>query len=245
MVQETFEIQAIPAIMPASFEDLREKLERVASFVPLVQIDICDGKVTPRPTWPYQSSRRRLASRQRLDDVDEDFERIIKEDQGLPFWDSVNFEIDLFVQNPEDEVEKWIQAGASRIIIHIEQTKTEGLLEFIGEVRKRGVEMVIASDVDTPNEELTPFLDTVDGVQFMGIVRTGEQGQPFEEKVLEKIKNLRESHPDLHIAVDGGVNLDNANAVVGAGADRLVAGSAIFESENVEDAINAFQNLLY
>lgn len=235
MVQETFEVQTIPAIMPASFEDLKEKLERVASFVPLVQIDICDGRVTPHATWPYQSRKQ----------IDINFERIIKEDEGLPFWDSVNFEVDLFVQYPEEEVEKWIQAGASRIIIHIEKTKEESLHDFITDLRKRGVEVGLSLDVETPVEAILPYLDIVDEVQFMGIGQTGVQGQPFEEKVLEKIQAVRELHPDLHIAVDGGVNLDTAPAILDAGADRLVAGSAIFESDNVEDALNDFENLLY
>jgi ribulose-phosphate 3-epimerase len=234
MVQKTFEIQTIPAIIPKSWDDLREKLSRVAEHVSLVQIDVCDGKFTPEASWPYDKKSQ----------AEGVFESFLKEAEGLPFWDRLNFEIDMMVENPEEEAEKWIMAGASRLVIHLESTQEETVQEFFNKLRERGVEVVIALGIDTPIERLTPHLNSIDGVQCMGIEKIGFQGQPFDERVLEKIILLRDANPDLHISVDGGVNLDTAPALIEAGADRLVAGSAIFDSVSVEEAIKDFESLI-
>jgi ribulose-phosphate 3-epimerase len=235
MVQETFEVQTIPAIIPESFDDLREKLARVAELVSVVQIDVCDGKLTPKPSWPYKAK----------DIAEGVFEAFIKEQEGLPFWDRLNYEIDLMVKHPEEEAEKWIMAGAFRLIFHKETIENDALAALMQSVRARGVEVVVALDALDPLDDIMPFVAQVDGIQFMGIDREGFQGEEFDTKVLEKIILLRNAHPELHISVDGGVNLDTAPAIIEAGADRLVAGSAIFESESVEDALNDFENLLY
>jgi ribulose-phosphate 3-epimerase len=219
--------EIIPAILPKDFAEIEEKMTSVIGLVPLVQIDICDGTLTPERTWPHRKH-------------DENFDAILKEERGMPAWEDVDFEIDLMVKKPEEQVLTWVGVGATRIIAHIEGT--ENFQKVIDEL-KGFVEIGIALNIDTPIEKIKPFLGEVDFVQCMGIAQIGFQGQPFDERVLEKISTLRKDYPELTISVDGGVNLETAPKLIAAGAHRLVAGSAIFGSENAVEAIRQFESL--
>ena len=238
--------EIIPAILPEDIDDLREKLSLISGIVPLAQIDVCDGKFAPTKTWPYKKG------------VDETFLRIIEQEEGFPFWDSVDFEADLMVKHPENVVDSWIAAGAKRIIIHIESTPDP--LSLCQKIRQEygasdessyGVETGVALNIETSNEEVYELLSEVDNegapaidfVQFMGIENIGYQGEPFDERVFEKIRELRERFPDTIISVDGGVSLENADKLIEAGANRLVSGSAIFESGDIAGTVEVFQNM--
>jgi ribulose-phosphate 3-epimerase len=102
-------IEIIPAVMPSSYDDLEDKLAAVAPHVKLVQIDIMDGVFVRSKSWPYLGD---TAS----------FEALLHEDAGMPFWEKLDFEVDLMVTHPETVIDDWITAGASRIIIHVEST---------------------------------------------------------------------------------------------------------------------------
>lgn len=110
-------IEIIPAIMPKSLDDLRGKLLLVVPYVSHVQLDIMDGKFVPPKTWPYGGGRNSA------DTIDNSFKKILAEEEGLPMWDQVDFEIDLMVKEPERVVGDWITAGATRLIVHVESTK--------------------------------------------------------------------------------------------------------------------------
>jgi ribulose-phosphate 3-epimerase len=220
-------IEVIPAILPQNFSELDEKMTLMKGAVPLVQIDVCDGKFVPSQSWPYKKH-------------DENFEAILHEERGMPCWEDLEFEMDLMIKEPEREVLQWIAVGASRIIIHIEST--ENIQKCIDELRDL-VEIGLAINVETPIEKLAPFIDQVQFVQCMGIAKIGFQGQPFDERVLGKISELRNSYPELIISVDGGVNLETAPRLVAAGATRLVSGSAIFESDNFVETIEKMESL--
>ena len=238
--------EIIPAILPEYIDDLREKLSLISGIVPLAQIDVCDGKFTPTKTWPYKKG------------IDETFLRIVGQEEGFPFWDSIDFEVDLMVKHPENIIDDWIATGAKRIIIHIESTPNP--LSLFQKIRQEygtssdssyGVEVGAALNINTPNEEVYDLLNeiddkgapSVDFVQFMGIENIGYQGEPFDERVFEKVRELREKFPDTIISVDGGVSQDNATELIEAGANRLVSGSAIFESGDIAGTIEVFQNL--
>jgi len=232
MVQENLSEEIIPAVLPQSIEDLREKVALVAKLVPVVQIDVCDGDLTPEASWPYNGDNA-------------GFEKILSEDDGLPFWDVVNFEIDLMVRDPEDQVEKWIGAGAQRIVLHYESSTPEILTQLFYDLKDRGIETSLAIHVETEAFVIDPLVHLLDEVQVMGIEEVGFQGEPFAEQVLPKIQEIRAKYPHLNIAVDGGVNLDTAEMILDAGANRLVAGSAIFQNYDVEENLHAFEDLLY
>ena len=235
-------VQIIPAVMPHHYEDLGEHLNRVTGLVDMVQIDIMDGHFVKGTTWPYKSGTVT---------PDEHFEHILHEDEGLPSWQEFDFEIDLMVNKPENIWQQWVSAGARRIVIH--QESTEKMAEIIAEFREQfpkqdehglfDVELGIAQNITTPIETLAPFLDDVDFVQLMGIAEIGKQGEPFDERVLPKIEALRQVAPHVVISVDGGVSHESARALILAGVNRLVVGSALFESEDLVDSLEVFKHL--
>lgn len=231
-------IEIIPAVMPDNTTDLQAKLAQVVGHAPVVQIDIMDGKFVDDVSWPYTED-------------EEYFQGILNEDEGLPYWDQFDFEVDLMVVRPEEVINDWITAGVRRIVVH--QESTNKLEEILKNFRERfpksdqpdvfDCEIGIAQNIDTPVESLFPFLEQIDFVQFMGIDTIGEQGNPFDEKVLNKIRALREHDPKTIISVDGGVSLENALELITAGVNRLIIGSAIFGSEDVVATIKEFKHL--
>ncbi len=233
----------IPAILPKSFQELENGLMLVAKSVPWVQIDVVDGVFAPNKTWPY------------INDDAGKFLRFVKQEEGLPFWDDVNFEIDLMVADPTTDVDKWIAVGASRLVIHIEGLAEERLVGIAKNIKEKGVELVLAVSINTPIESLKSAIEAIkaasdvenfgniDGIQCMGIDRVGFQGQEFDRAVIGKIKEIRALYPNVTISVDGAVHLENARVLRDAGADRLIVGSAILESEDVADTILHFEEV--
>ena len=240
MVQETSEIEIVPAIIPESLDDLREKLSRVARLVPTVHIDILDGDFTDKPSWPYSGLSKLERAESNLQKV---FVNLLTLEDGLPFWDSLNFEFHLMVANPIIEVEHWITAGAMRIMVHYEAVSEEGLVEVINLLNERGVEAGLVLDIETPLEVVEPFREYISNLQLMAIDRDGFQGQPFDDRVIERVREARELYPEMQISVDGGINLENASDILDAGADRLIVGSALFDSVNIADTLDTFQSL--
>ena len=221
-------IQIIPAILPKDFSEVQEKVESVKDFVKFVQIDACDGQFVPDASWPYRKN-------------DLSFEKIIHEDEGLPFWDKVDYEIDLMANRPEEHVEEWIQAGAARVIIHVEvRGDISKALELIADRAEIG----LAINIETSLDVLDQYADKASFIQCMGIDRIGFQGQAFDTAVLDKIKSIKNKYPDKVISVDGGVSLDNALLLIEAGATRLVVGSAIFGSEIPMEEVEKFKRLV-
>lgn len=233
-------IKLLPAIIPESYDDLCYKMSLVKDIVKLVQIDVCDGKFVSSKRWPY------------VGDQDNHFEKIILEEEGFPFWESMDFEADLMVKNPEEVVEKWIKAGAKAIVLHIESS--DNILKLIKDLRIKygfnkdsvfGIEIGIAISPNTSSEKLDIFLEKektgeylVDFVQFMGIDRIGYQGERFDDKVYNKISDFRKKYLDMTISIDGGVDFYNKDDLVESGVNKLISGSAIYESDNIAEAID-------
>ena len=234
-------IEIIPAIMPDSADDLREKARRVKDHVELAQIDIMDGIYVRSKSWPYSQGGP---------EKDEYFSALMRQDEGLPYWDTLDYELDLMIQAPERHLSEWLPLAASRLIFHVESILDRdrffrGEL-FEGDSRNIGGETVIevglAIDPSTDIEELLPYVPQVDFVQCMGITKIGYQGQPFDERVLLHIERLRREFSHLTISVDGAVNRDTARILKEAGATRLVSGSTIFNSEDIGEAISALRD---
>ncbi|MEN9913237.1 MAG: hypothetical protein RLY66_645 [Candidatus Parcubacteria bacterium] len=213
--------EIIPAVLPMDYAEIEEKISLVKDFVKTAQIDICDGQFTPSPTWPYRKD-------------DDMFGKILKEEEGLPGWEKLNFEIDLMVNHPEQIVDEWVSAGATRIIIHVE---AKGDVAAAVDTLTGRVEVALALNIDTPVSTIEPFKEKIQGIQLMGIDHVGFQGQEFDDKVIDKIKEVKAAYPDLIISIDGGVSLKNAGQLIDAGATRLVVGSAIFAADNYLEAL--------
>ena len=220
--------EIIPAIIAKDFRDLEEKLGQMIGRVSLVQIDVCDGKFTPKPSWPYQKNG-----------IDPKIESIVKEEEGFPFWEEIDFEAHLMVDDPENVIDAWILCGAKRIIFHIE-SKGDAR-SIISELKERGVEAGIALEIDTPIDAIEPYVDEIDLVQFMGIDRIGFQGEEFDDRVIEKVRKFRDAYPHIPISVDGGVSLETEPLLLEAGATRLVVGSALFKSDDIDERLEEFE----
>lgn len=229
-------VEIIPAIMPQSFADLQEKVGRVATHVKTVQLDIMDGDFVEDKTWPY------------LGDL-LDFQKLTKEDMGLPEWQKINYEVDLMVSVPDRDAFEWITAGASRVIIHIESHPE--VKEIIGRIRREfgrpnevstAPEIGVSLNNDTPIEQIYEFVPLADFVQLMGIAEIGYQSQPFDERVVERARILRKKFPELIISIDGGVNNETVPKLIEAHVNRLVSGSYIFDSGDVKEAIDNLKN---
>lgn len=238
-------VEVIPAIIPESFEDLKEKMSLVDGITKIVQIDACDGKFVPSKSWPYSG------------DSDGEFRNITEEVVGFPFWKSLDFEVDLMVSHPENVVEDWIRAGVRRVVLHIESSNhIKDLLKGMRE--KYGwwgdtpltIEFGVALGMNTSIDKVFEYLDPnsegrslADFIQFMGIREIGFQGQFLDDRIFGRIRELRQAYPDAIISVDGGVNLENASDLVEAGVNRLVSGSAIYESGDIKGAIQKLRSM--
>jgi pentose-5-phosphate-3-epimerase len=210
--------QVLPAIIPRTKEELENEINFVAGFANLVQVDISDGVFTSVKTWPYNGR-----------DTDF-FEDLKTEKAGWPQWEKVDIELHLMVQNPESVVEDWIHTGVSGIVAHIEAT--ENFQKVIDLCRELNVSIGVAIKPKTDIAQLAPYVDQVDFIQVMGSDMLGKHHITLEDMALEKIKALRLAYPEKTIAVDIGVSEETAETLVSAGANKLVSGGAILNSEN-------------
>ncbi len=134
----------------------------------------------------------------------------------------------------------YVVAGASRIVLHVEAKGN--ILEAIEKLKGK-VEIGLALNIDTSLDVLEAYKNKIQYIQLMGIDNVGFQGQAFDEKVIAKIKEVKEKYPGVLVQIDGGVNQETAPLLKAAGADRLIIGSAIFESENIVQTIEEFKSI--
>lgn len=227
-------IEIIPAILVKSFSELQEKLGRYVGISKLVQIDICDGRFVPSITWPMQPNDSYSV------------ENIIGEEEGMPYWDKLDFEFDLMILNAHKKFDLFMKLGAKRIIFHLEAEDEQGLMEFFESLDpylKDNIEIGIAINNTTDINKLNKFINHIDFIQLMGIDHIGFQGEPFSEKVLKQIEELKQKYPEIKISIDGGVNEESAPILIDAGIDALVMGSTLLRSYDVKDTIEQFSNL--
>lgn len=224
-------LDVVPASLPKTYRDIEWVAEKTHSFVSRIQVDISDGVYTHTKTWPYSGD-------------DGEFDALKKEERGLPFWKEVEYELDMMVTNPEEVFMDWIRAGMSALIFHFESIKKEvSLDELIAQVKEQGVEVGLALLPSTPNESLAPYLETIDFVQCMGNDRIGKHGVSLDERVYEKIVDLRKKFSGI-IAVDIGVSKKTAPLLISAGATKFATYSALFGKEDIAKEIRYFQNLI-
>jgi ribulose-phosphate 3-epimerase len=222
-------VEIIPAILPKTFNDLKNALAAVHDVAPVVQIDAVDGIFAPNKTWPYGAKGS--------------FEKILKGDEGLPYWEDVDFQFDLMVAEPTKEVPCFVEAGASGIVIHAANPHASEALDALQSLRGGdfavAVGVALLPSMGLPDVE--PFVGLYDFVQVMGIEAVGFQGKLLDDRACMLIKKLRELYPECIIQVDGGVALENVYTLAQSGANRLVCGSAIF---GAPDAGIAYQELV-
>ncbi len=230
-------MEIVPAILTNTYEDLKNKISIIRGFTPLVQIDICDGKFVKSQTWPFISGNN----------LDKHFLAILDEREGMPFWEDIDFELDLMVMDAIENFDIYTKLSPKRIIFHLEAFENEDILneflEGIDPYIKDMIEFGVAKKPNTSMEKLEKIIPNVSFVQLMGIENIGYQGEELQESILEDIKFLKNKYEGLRISVDGGVNEHNGVALKEVGVDTLVSGSAIYHSDDVIGKIEYFKSL--
>jgi len=147
--------------------------------------------------------------------------------------------VHLMIKQPDKVVDKYIKAGADTVIFHLEACRApRKLLEHI---KKKGVKVGLAISPETPVKKIEPYLKDVDMLLVM-TVKPGKGGQKLLKTQVTKVKSIRKKMPMLDLAVDGGVNADNAHELIEAGANILVSGSYIFNSTDPKIAVDILRN---
>lgn len=230
-------MEIIPAILTNNYDDLKNKISLVRGFVSLVQVDICDGKYVNSMTWPFLGG----------DNLDKHFLAILDEREGMPFWEDVDFEIDLMVSDAVTNFDIYTKLSPKRIVFHIEaMDDKEAFFEFLEGIDpyfKDSIEFGVAVLPSTDLAILDKVISNISFVQFMGIENIGYQGEEFDESILENIKNFKNKYPDIYVSVDGGVDLNIAYELKNIGVDRVVSGSAIYNSNDILGTIEEFRNI--
>ena len=206
--------QIAPSMLSADFLHLEKDVRLVNGHADLFHLDIMDGVFVPNISYGFPVVRA-IASiaRKPLD-------------------------AHLMIVSPEKYIERFAEAGASMLSFHL--NASEDPSAALGMIRKCGMKAGIAINPDIPAESLFPYLSECDFVLIMSVF-AGFGGQKFIETTYSRIETvrteIRSRGLDCLIEVDGGVSGKNAAALKSAGADILVAGSAVFGADDPAAAI--------
>ena len=204
-------IKIAPSILSADFSFLGNDISAITKAgADYVHIDVMDGHFVPNLTFGpvvIQSIRR---------------------------FTKIPFDVHLMIEPVDQFIESYVKAGADIITVHAEATKH--LDRTLNLIKSKGVKCGVSLVPSTPAWVLEYVLDIVDLVLVM-TVNPGFGGQKFIPSQLKKIQQIRaminKSGREIDLEVDGGINVETAKACIAAGADVLVAGSAIFGGDTV------------
>ncbi len=218
----TSEFKLAPSILSADFSDLGSALKICDDGgAHWIHVDVMDNQFVPNLTiGPPVVKSLRPKTKKFLD-------------------------VHMMVVKPEELVEPFARAGADNITFHVEATDDpDGIIELI---RSCGCKVGVSIKPKTPLEEIYPLLDKVDVVLVMS-VEPGFGGQGYLPGSNDRITNIRNFLSSncldrVLIEVDGGIKVHNANEVLNAGADVLVAGSEVFKSSSPVKTIQEFYQL--
>ena len=151
--------EIIASVLPfKTFEELKNKIASLRGIVSAIQIDFCDGVFVPSQTWPFTSGG--------FDDYD--FQKIMNEEQGLPFWDEFDFELDLMVADAVENFDVYMKLGAKRMIFHMEAMESledfRDFLEGIDLYLRDTTQFGIAFKPSMPLENVFSLISLVDFV---------------------------------------------------------------------------------
>ncbi len=210
----------VPVINCRDAETAHSEINKAAEFLPpagWIHIDVSDGKFALTATWGHPSD---LAPLKKI-------------------YPQLHFEIHLMVQDPEGVIASWLEAGADRVIVHLETMKDPGFI--LDAARKHGTEVMLAVAPATPVENLIPYLSSFTAFQVLAVV-PGPSGQKFIQGMEDKVRFLQKYRPTALIEVDGGVTLEACRLVKEAGADAVASASFIFGDPDPQQAYEKLVN---
>ena len=215
------QIKIAPSILSADFSNMGETVKKLEKCgADLIHCDVMDGNFVEPITFGAQMLKN------------------IRPFTKLPL------DAHLMIEHPKTQIKFFAEAGADIITVHYKACKKISdtyLEETLRLIKSYGVKCGAVVNPDVPVENIFPVFPLCDMVLVMSVY-PGYGGQKFIPEVLEKVKKAREyaiktSRPDMDIEIDGGVTEENARAIIKAGANVLVAGSAIFNSADPAQAI--------
>ena len=214
-------VKLAPSILNADFSDLGASLRCVEPFSDYIHLDVMDGHFVPNITFGPMVVRA------------------VKDNTDLPL------DCHLMIYNPEEWVEKFVEAGADRISFHVRASRDAQ--SVISSVRSMGVSPGVAISPEVPLFEIRQFLGMVDFVIVM-CVYPGFGGQKLMPEMLNRVgavkRDAAELGVDIEVEADGGVKTHNLRQVVEAGTDTVVVGSSIFGSDDVAASAREIRKML-
>ena len=209
-------IKVSPSILASDFSKLGDEVAAIAKAgADYIHVDVMDGHFVPNISMGPS---------------------IVKSVRNKT---SIPFDVHLMIDPIEPYIDDFIKAGADIISIHPEAN--DNIEKCIDKIKSNNVKAGLAINPDTNWEVVIPFLDKLDMIVVMS-VHPGFGGQKFIPSALEKLKLLRkkidETHPHIELEIDGGVNFDNIESILKAGANVIVAGTTTFTGGEIEYANN-------
>ena len=214
-------VKIAPSILSADFAKLGEEIKDVElGGADYIHVDVMDGHFVPNITiGPLIVEAIRPITKLPLD-------------------------VHLMIENPDSYIEAFANAGADYITVHVEACKH--LHRTIALIKSLGVKAGVVLNPATPVSTIQHVIKDIDMVLLMS-VNPGFGGQSFIPEVLPKIRSVKEMadqfNPTLEIEIDGGVNVETAKLCVEAGANVLVAGSAVYNQADRKKAIEAIRGV--